>query len=86
MSVDYYLLHAAAWWAAAYEDDPAIITSAFRSDPQRFERSYVAKGPDGLIHAAITYWIRTLRDAAGVPRRVGHIWGVGTPGRDLPCL
>src|SRR5262245_46933405 len=86
MSVDYRLLQAAderaaiAWWAAAYEDDPAIITSAFRSDPQRFERSFVAQEPDGSICAAIAYWVRRLRDAAGAPRRVGHIWGIGTPG------
>jgi hypothetical protein len=86
MSVNYRLLLAAderaaiAWWAAAFEDDPAITTSAFRSDPHRFGRSYVAQGLDGSIRAAITYWIRVLRDAAGVPRRVGHIWGAGTPG------
>ena len=86
MSADYCPLQvvdelsAIAWWAAAFEDDPAIITSAFRSDPQRFERSYIAQAPDGSIQAAVTYWIRLLRDAAGVARRVGHIWGVGTPG------
>jgi hypothetical protein len=86
MSVDYRPLQAAderaaiAWWAAAYKDDPTIITSAFRSDPQRFERSFVAQEPDGSICAAIAYWVRMLRDAAGAPCRVGHIWGIGTPG------
>jgi hypothetical protein len=86
MSVDYRLLQAAdelaaiAWWAAEYQDDPSIIASAFRSDPRCFERSFVARESDGSIRAAVAYWIRILRDAAGAPRRVGHIWGIGTPG------
>jgi hypothetical protein len=86
MSVDYRLLRAAdehvaiAWWAGAYEDTPALITSAFRSDPQCFERSHTASGPDGALHAAVTFWIRMIRDAAGTPRRVAHLWGIGTPG------
>jgi hypothetical protein len=86
MPVDYHQLQPAdqsaaiAWWAAAFEDDPAIITSAFRSDPQRFERSFVAQGADGALHAAASYWVRLLRDASGAPRRVAHMWGVGTPG------
>ena len=86
MSVEYGPLRAAderaaiTWWAAAYEDDPAIITSAFRSDPRRFERSFVAQEPDGSIRAAIAYWVRMIRDAAGTPRRVAHLWGIGTPG------
>lgn len=85
MSVIYSPLHpadertATSWWADAFADDPAIITAAFHSDPQRFARSAVAQEPDGRLHAAITYWIRLLRDAAGAPRRVAHIWGVGTP-------
>jgi len=86
MSVDYSLLRPAdeltaiAWWAAAFEDTVAIVTSAFRSDPHRFERSYVARGPDGALRAAITYWVRQIRDAAGAPRQVAHIWGIGTLG------
>jgi hypothetical protein len=66
-------------WAANYEDDPIIISHAFRSDPQCFERTYVAQAIDGTLQAGIVYWIRSLRDTAGIPRRVGHIWGVGTP-------
>lgn len=70
---------AITWWADAFGDDPAIITAAFHSDPQCFARSAIAQVPDGRLHAAITYWLRLIRDAAGVPRRVAHIWGVGTP-------
>src|SRR5215216_1383078 len=68
-----------AWWAAAFDDHPAIISAAFRSDPERFTRSYVAQTADGALCAAITYWVRLIRDASGQPRRVAHIWGVGTP-------
>jgi hypothetical protein len=70
---------AITWWANAFEDDPAIITAAFQSDPHRFARTAVAQEPDGQLHAAITYWIRLIRDTVGVPRRVAHIWGVGMP-------
>jgi len=72
MPVSYCPLHPA-------DERIAIITAAFHSDPHRFARSAVAQAPDGRLHAAITYWIRMIRDAAGVPRRVAHIWGVGTP-------
>lgn len=72
-------LDAIAWWATAFGDDPAIITSAFCSDPERFERSFVARTADDTIIAAITYWVRLLRDAVGQPRRVAHLWGVGMP-------
>ena len=85
MQASYCPLHPAderiaiSWWADAFEDDPAIITAAFHSDPHCFARSAVAQALDGRLHAAIAYWIRMIRDAAGVPRRVAHIWGVGTP-------
>lgn len=73
-------LAAIAWWATAFDDDPAIIASAFRSDAQRFTRSFTAQAPDGTLAAAIAFWIRLIRDAAGQPRRVAHLWGIGTPG------
>jgi len=85
MSITYDRLRAAdehaaiAWWAAAYGDDPTIIMAAFRTDAQHRARSYAAQEADGTLAAAITYWVREIRDAAGVPRRAAHIWGVGTP-------
>ena len=91
MPIIYSLLQADAehtaisWWADAFGDDPAIITAAFHSDPQHFERTAVAQASHGRLHAAITYWIRLLCDATGVPRRVAQIWGVGHTGRRSQC-
>jgi hypothetical protein len=84
MSTVYRLLRpedeaaALALWSAAYDDNPATMRAAFHSDPQRFERAFVAQAPDGTLLAAIAYWIRNLRDTTGTPRRTGHLWGIGT--------
>ncbi len=50
----------------------------FADDPRRFARTFVAVAPDGTLLAVASYWLRHVRDANGLPRRVGHVWGVAT--------
>ena len=68
-------------WVAVLDDDRDTrrrVFYDFADDPQRFVHTHVAVDPDGRLLAAVAYWLRSIRDRDGKPRRTGHIWGVAT--------
>ena len=68
-------------WAHGLGDareDRERIFCDFADDPHRFSRTHVAVLPTGDLCAAMSYWVRQVRDADGNPQRVGHLWGAVT--------
>jgi ribosomal protein S18 acetylase RimI-like enzyme len=46
--------------------------------PDRFARTWVAADPEGTLRSAAVTSVRYVRDATGVPQRVGHLSHVAT--------
>jgi GNAT superfamily N-acetyltransferase len=68
-------------WAQVMEDPYEVrkqVFYDFANDPQRFNRTHIALVPDGAICAAVSYWVREVRDGRGEPCRVGLLWGAAT--------
>jgi GNAT superfamily N-acetyltransferase len=61
-------------WAAVFGEDRDELRRACRAaDPAWLERTRIAVAADGRLLGAASYSVRRLRDAAGRPRRVGHL-------------
>ena len=87
MPVSYRRMHADEETAAVNLWMRALETTAaealltfrdFRDNPQRFDQSVVAVTDDGTLLATVCYWLREVRDTAGQPSRIGHLYHVAT--------
>ncbi|MFE7469430.1 GNAT family N-acetyltransferase, partial [Streptomyces sp. NPDC057499] len=59
--------------------DAPQITALYALDPDRHRHTFVVPGTgEGVIDAVVVHVPRTIRDADGVPRRVGGIGSVAT--------
>jgi GNAT superfamily N-acetyltransferase len=65
-------------WSAAIAAPREAIALPYWTDPQRHHHTRVAVDGSGAIVAAAHYCTRQIRDAAGIPQRVGGIAGVAT--------
>ncbi|WP_328909007.1 GNAT family N-acetyltransferase [Streptomyces sp. NBC_00234] len=64
-----------ALWRLCF--DAPQISRLYALDPDRHRRTFLAES-DGRIDAVVVYVPRTIRDAHGVPQRVGGIGSVAT--------
>lgn len=87
MSIQYRLLRpaeedlAVAFWMRTLETGEEEARQTFRDfhdAPQRCEQAHVAVAGDGQVLATACYWLRDVRDTAGAPVRVGHLFHVAT--------
>jgi ribosomal protein S18 acetylase RimI-like enzyme len=65
-------------WATTLNHDRAMIDRRWRDDPLYLEHTVGAVAHTGEILAAISYFLRTVRDASGTPQRIGHLFYVAT--------
>ncbi|WP_299542385.1 GNAT family N-acetyltransferase [uncultured Streptomyces sp.] len=66
----------AALWAECF--DAPQIAALHALDPDRHRRTFVAEGEAGALDAVVVWVPRTVRDAHGVPERVGGVGSVAT--------
>jgi GNAT superfamily N-acetyltransferase len=85
MSIEYRAMYpeeedaALDLWAEVLSDDRAALKRLFvYNDRHRFEHHFVAAAPDGRLLSTVGYWLRDVRDASGVARRVGQVINVAT--------
>ncbi|SRR6266498_381405 len=84
MAVIYRIIHAdeasavVDIWRFNPNHDPVMIDRRWRDDPQYLEHTHVAVADNGEVLAAISYFLRTARDASGTPQRIGNLFFVAT--------
>jgi ribosomal protein S18 acetylase RimI-like enzyme len=84
MAVRYRLMRAdeasavVAIWHYNPNHDPVMIDRRWRHDPQYLEHTHVAAADTGEVLAAVSYVLRTVRDARGAPQRIAHLFYVAT--------
>jgi ribosomal protein S18 acetylase RimI-like enzyme len=84
MGITYRTLHedeevaAIDIWVGELGHDRTMIQRRWQTDPQYLDHTYAAIAPDGQVVAAISYFLRTVHDAAGTPQRLGHVFYVAT--------
>ncbi|MFE7116684.1 GNAT family N-acetyltransferase [Streptomyces sp. NPDC057654] len=66
-----------ALWAACFGAAPQLPV-VYALDPDRHRHTFLAVSDDGTIDAVVVYVPRDIRDAEGVPVRVGGIGSVAT--------
>jgi len=65
-------------WSEVFDISYEQERRRFVSDPQRFDRTFVAVAPDGGVLSTAHYFNSLRRDADGAPRLVGHVDPVAT--------
>jgi predicted acetyltransferase len=84
MDVTYRTLHAGEeravldLWATTLGHDWTMIEHRWQTDRHYRDRTHVAIAANGQLVAAISYVLRSVRDAAGTPQQMGHLFYVAT--------